>query len=447
MLDRIPPELLEKVLRDECVTLVDLASCCLVSKAVLIVARAELYKSLELHIGLDEADCVEGTQYIKSSAPPLEALQLPHIGSLVHDFRVVAATDGASATTLKTALKDLASSLTNVRSLHFDQYSGHLLPLFARAFPSLREVKGATLTTETWEASLVLPHLEGLGCEMPHPEEDLAALEKTQLPSPPSLRAFSIKGHQGSPAVLRTLLRRSVSTLHTVRLPAPFLPLLGPLDAFSSLRTLFLDFPYGSDASSISHALSQITSIHTLVFATIVKSRFDRTGTSSLIRDARFADTLHPQLERLVFVGPIARRDAIATIPRLIETLPKLKVFSAPEDTVNLEIIKKWRHVLHTELAPVNAIFEDIEGEDLSSIDPSWLEESKLLKVLRRMPSHQAFSGDVYNLRERGNQLFASLSSLSIAGGNRTSVGGMKAICEENGLRWTEPGKDVWDYC
>ncbi|GAA5880495.1 hypothetical protein JCM8547_008344 [Rhodosporidiobolus lusitaniae] len=203
MLDRIPPELLEQILRDDCITPVDLAVSCRVCKAVLLVAGAELYRSVELLVDEEavssdtesepESDAGDNPVFLldTTQGPPLDVLKRPHIGILVQEIRLgcIDFTSNAAKSTLNDSL---------------------------------------------------LPPLQ-------------------------PLRVLSLEFITLHPSMFRTLFTPSANSLRALRTPLPLLSALGSLNLFPHLRTLFLDSQSDCTFHFVSHFLSRAESLGTII--------------------------------------------------------------------------------------------------------------------------------------------------------------------------------------
>jgi hypothetical protein len=237
MLDRIPPELTEKIIGDSTLDKRDWAACCAVSKVLLPIARAELYRSVVLKAAplfqFVGGNCIDkGMRY--RTIPSLEVLKNPEVGSFVKTVEVEEDWVDEDDEEVGIALEGLIGACPNVVNLHGKrQLPFSILEAFP---PRLQTVSGISLTPKSIAQLAQHSQLVDLS-------STYSLLDDFVLSSPPpfpSLSRLSVVGAPLSATLFDVLLHSSSSTLRSLRLPifpASYLSLV----AFTALNTLFLD--------------------------------------------------------------------------------------------------------------------------------------------------------------------------------------------------------------
>ncbi|GAA6020151.1 hypothetical protein JCM10207_006277 [Rhodosporidiobolus poonsookiae] len=164
----LPVEILERILLEEGLAKGDLAQCALASSALLPIARAGLYRVVDLSYTMSSDGAVD-----TASATPMivDALQRPELGRLVRQITVDLAVKHDLLDELRQQLEcyDLARislRCPNLATIHLSSLSAStfLLDLLFQPSPALSTVHNVSLDRTLWKTLSNLSSLTHLSC-------------------------------------------------------------------------------------------------------------------------------------------------------------------------------------------------------------------------------------------------------------------------------------------
>ncbi|BGP18878.1 hypothetical protein JCM10213v2_006958 [Rhodosporidiobolus nylandii] len=353
MLDTLPPELIEQVLADPSLDRQDWRVCCLVSRAVLAVARAQLYRRMEVEVFTTE----EPSIVLAVTQIPPTILRQAHLGPIVRESDLSFCTDPEDQHAFTMTPLALFSACPSVTVVHTTAFESEPLAILEYAPGSLQTVEGVWLDGDT------------VYCD----------------------------GDVGIDA-LRAVFVGTVN-----------------------LRTLVLT-PQGG-------------------------SRLD------LLKSTALLDALPPSLVRLDLTW-VEDWDVLRTfVERAPPGLGVIGV-SGLDTSLGLKRTGHWRHRIFLHKAPPTQ--EDLlrcasyfDAMEAFEFERSWLIETKLLKVLKRVAAltDDELQGDSFGFRQRSRALRNRWLPVVEGSGALLPRQRLSQLCAAKGIRLVRSTPSFWDYC
>ncbi|GAA5958395.1 hypothetical protein JCM10213_008284 [Rhodosporidiobolus nylandii] len=449
MLDTLPPELIEQVLADPSLDRQDWRVCCLVSRAVLAVARAQLYRRMEVEVFTTE----EPSIVLAVTQIPPTILRQAHLGPIVRESDLSFCTDPEDQHAFTMTPLALFSACPSVTVVHTTAFESEPLAILEYAPGSLQTVEGVWLDGDTSARLARLPSLSSLSCTYNDADDDHHS-ENLSLLSPfPSLQALRISGRGMPSAVFDRLTSKSIDSLRTLDVSLPWLTTYD-LRPFAHLDTLFLSVSVYCDGDVGIDALRAVfvgtVNLRTLVLTPQGGSRLD------LLKSTALLDALPPSLVRLDLTW-VEDWDVLRTfVERAPPGLGVIGV-SGLDTSLGLKRTGHWRHrvqkiFLHKapptqeDLLRCASYFDAMEAFEF---ERSWLIETKLLKVLKRVAAltDDELQGDSFGFRQRSRALRNRWLPVVEGSGALLPRQRLSQLCAAKGIRLVRSTPSFWDYC